>query len=525
MTPETKTGPRARSISRSMTEFLKQLVAALVYVAAFQAAAAVRIVQVDDGAAVLTAFTSIDDELRASVAGDSAIRATLGETSLPVLAVRRYDRNAPGTRVVIGLDISGSMNQLGFDTVKSAVLALIADFPPSVRFTLVTIGDAVTVIAQDVEGKGAAERVRVLAASDRETLLHQGLLRTQEMARAYTPNPGSNAGAAPVRQLGVIVTDGLDDSKLAIGTSEMLDALEFGSAPLIVASLTRSKGRTSSQLEGLAKVARASGGQFIRTTPTEAAADLRTLARNAMQGVVVVMDCSACRRDGQARALQIHATTSVGPQTGERRLKLSPVAQVAEAASPASASPVSPPPSSWIASVRIYIDSFIPWRWFLAGLGLLLTSIAASGIVYREKVKQVLVVVLGGRHQEETRVVDSAGASENRSPAGASTDAGGVRMNLTLDVAGQGRQAVLLNQGDVVLGRDVNADVQVVKDREASQKHAALYLENGIPMVRDLGSVNGTHLNGTRIRRPEPLHDRDTIRIGRTDLKIYFGRL
>jgi len=42
-------------------------------------------------------------------------------------------------------------------------------------------------------------------------------------------------------------------------------------------------------------------------------------------------------------------------------------------------------------------------------------------------------------------------------------------------------------------------------------------------MLRDMGSTNGTYLNGTRIVRPEPIQDRDLVRVGRTEIRVYLG--
>jgi pSer/pThr/pTyr-binding forkhead associated (FHA) protein len=76
---------------------------------------------------------------------------------------------------------------------------------------------------------------------------------------------------------------------------------------------------------------------------------------------------------------------------------------------------------------------------------------------------------------------------------------------------------------DTVFGRAKSADVGMGEDTEASSKHAALFLQKGALMVRDLGSSNGTFLNGTRIVRAEPIQDQDLILVGRTEVRVYLG--
>ncbi len=72
----------------------------------------------------------------------------------------------------------------------------------------------------------------------------------------------------------------------------------------------------------------------------------------------------------------------------------------------------------------------------------------------------------------------------------------------------------------VVIGRSRECDLRVA-DGNASRRHAEVVQEGATYLVVDLGSTNGTELNGRRITREE-LTDGDRITIGATDL--IFGR-
>lgn len=72
----------------------------------------------------------------------------------------------------------------------------------------------------------------------------------------------------------------------------------------------------------------------------------------------------------------------------------------------------------------------------------------------------------------------------------------------------------------VVIGRSRECDLRVV-DGNASRRHAEVVQEGATYFIVDLGSTNGTGLNGRRITR-EKLTDGDRITIGATDLD--FGR-
>jgi hypothetical protein len=73
-----------------------------------------------------------------------------------------------------------------------------------------------------------------------------------------------------------------------------------------------------------------------------------------------------------------------------------------------------------------------------------------------------------------------------------------------------------LDGAKVVLGRSKDSDVQV-EDANVSRKHAELRREGPAWWLVDLGSTNGTELNGKRIQRSK-LSDGDTITLGATDL-------
>jgi hypothetical protein len=72
-----------------------------------------------------------------------------------------------------------------------------------------------------------------------------------------------------------------------------------------------------------------------------------------------------------------------------------------------------------------------------------------------------------------------------------------------------------------LLGRGDNADIRL-EDTFASSQHARLVPQGEVMVLEDLGSTNGTYLNGEPLRGPQPLHVGDSIRIG--DSEFVFER-
>jgi FHA domain len=68
------------------------------------------------------------------------------------------------------------------------------------------------------------------------------------------------------------------------------------------------------------------------------------------------------------------------------------------------------------------------------------------------------------------------------------------------------------------LGRSDGAEINV-NDPFASSAHARIFQRGDFMYVEDMGSTNGTYLNGRQIRTAERLKVADTIRIGDTEYR------
>ena len=74
-----------------------------------------------------------------------------------------------------------------------------------------------------------------------------------------------------------------------------------------------------------------------------------------------------------------------------------------------------------------------------------------------------------------------------------------------------------LDEGETILGRSREATL-FIDDESVSRRHARIMISSGSIVVEDLGSKNGTTLNGERLTGPAPLDDGATLRIGSVSL-------
>ena len=72
-------------------------------------------------------------------------------------------------------------------------------------------------------------------------------------------------------------------------------------------------------------------------------------------------------------------------------------------------------------------------------------------------------------------------------------------------------------EGEMVIGREGEI---LLSDEHVSRRHAVIRVVHGRVEIEDLGSANGTEVNGERITQPTTLKHGDTITLGDTELTV-----
>jgi len=70
-----------------------------------------------------------------------------------------------------------------------------------------------------------------------------------------------------------------------------------------------------------------------------------------------------------------------------------------------------------------------------------------------------------------------------------------------------------LEAAEISIGRD-SSNMVAINDAEVSRRHARMELRGSAYMIQDLGSTNGTFVNGTRITGMQVLNPGDTVAFG-----------
>ena len=76
-----------------------------------------------------------------------------------------------------------------------------------------------------------------------------------------------------------------------------------------------------------------------------------------------------------------------------------------------------------------------------------------------------------------------------------------------------------LRDGETSVGRSSTSDVILKSDDYASGRHAKLTRHGGLLYVEDLGSTNGTFVNGSKTVGATPVRNGDSVRVGSTTFR------
>jgi hypothetical protein len=88
-------------------------------------------------------------------------------------------------------------------------------------------------------------------------------------------------------------------------------------------------------------------------------------------------------------------------------------------------------------------------------------------------------------------------------------------------VAGKAVGMSILVDDELLIGRHAEGAGRLADDEEISRSHACVSTDSrGLFAIEDLGSTNGTFVNGIRISAPQTLSEGDTIEMGATTLVV-----
>ena len=84
------------------------------------------------------------------------------------------------------------------------------------------------------------------------------------------------------------------------------------------------------------------------------------------------------------------------------------------------------------------------------------------------------------------------------------------------------RRTVQIPEAGLLIGREPSCDL-CLTDEFVSAKHCKIFSENGTFFLEDLGSTNGTTIDGMEVEEKSVLKEGQSIQIGITVMKFHLS--
>lgn len=173
-------------------------------------------------------------------------------------------------------------------------------------------------------------------------------------------------------------------------------------------------------------------------------------------------------------------------------------------------------PASLLSMLKFFLIALI-WLFFLRVLRAVWVEVMAPAVAPPERNRQAGAPPKVPKAERTSRAAEAA--APRQVPARTGPASGGLRLEV-VEPRGREGEGFALDGADVTMGRALGCGISLSFDNYVSQVHARLFTKGGEPHIEDLGSTNGTYLNGERISSAVALVEGDRVQMGRTVLQV-----
>jgi hypothetical protein len=164
------------------------------------------------------------------------------------------------------------------------------------------------------------------------------------------------------------------------------------------------------------------------------------------------------------------------------------------------------------------------WVWLLVGLGL--AGLVAGALVLVRRLRARPKRPSAGVAMARSPASGGAAAAGGVAPPAASVPSapaatGGGPTGLLIFISGTfgGQRFQVTAAQPIVVGKGAG-NLIIQDDPTVSTSHAQFTVQGGRVLLTDLGSTNGSFVNGQRVTQPVALSDGDLVRLGNTQIKF-----
>lgn len=477
------------------------------------------------------------------------VSASIGSQQAVIDDLKDFSKSGGGTGLILLVDISSSLTEREFTQMRTVLKTWINAMSGKDKTAIMTFGKDVKVVRDFTDNKEILrEIVDNLRPTDNQTQLHSGLVQAMELGRRTDPG-------IPLRRAIITLTDGEDDFPGGMTKQEVLDRMRIDPVPIYAVGFYQppKTSRKEGFLKSLGEFARTSGGAYFRAEANNLAEVFSKTRQKIQEVYELELTCKGCNWDGSTRRLQIalssgskilnagmdirlFAKTTKKPEkvaSGSAEEKRQPGQP--EMKAPGTEQQTEPPKKEVKKNETTEEENDVEekfslswWLFLVGGIGVLCLVILMLVVRRKRGLREPLVSdssLSKADPSEANPVIDLAAVQEGIAakelpPVSPVPPPLGKRLRFTV-IRGSSRAPIEIDLGDrLVIGRSNNCDIVIAEDKEVSRTHCELSLERGLINIVDLGSQNGTMVNGVPIIGSYQLKNDDIILVGKTELRL-----
>ncbi|MEO5359898.1 MAG: VWA domain-containing protein [Nitrospirota bacterium] len=427
------------------------------------------------------------------------ITGSIGSAQTVTAEIRPFAQSGEGVGYVFLVDISKSLKPQQFDHMREAVSALIGNMAQKDMAALITFGRDVKVVCDYTADKNELKsKINALRPVDDMTQLHRGLTMAVEMGRRKDTS-------LPARKVIITLSDGKDDFAGGMTKDEVIDLLKVDRIPIYAIGFFNPPPmpKKDEHIKMLGEFARRSGGELIMANTMPYNEIYTTLNSRIRNSFIINLTCDNCTGDGQVSRLQLTLTAGKKQITDGMDIRILPNVKAAPSAAPVSA-PSAQSQTAQITPTLLYL---------ISGITIAVVLIIIIAMRRKKRLRQQNNVVkakyAGAQRFNERQMKHEPHPVPQR----------GITVKFTDLLSNRIYEAVL--DKPIVMGRNkAYCAVTIADDIEISGVHCEISRSGGRFYLKDLGSTNGTLVNGVSLTSVQKIDDGDTITIGQTELRV-----
>lgn len=413
----------------------------------------------------------------------SHFSATFGTVVLPLQELRSFSSSGEGVGTVFLIDTSKSVAADQFKAIQYALRVWVDSMTAEEQVAIVTFGDDVKIVTEFTNDRELLKRLLSSIKHDgTQTRLNDAIVQAHKVANLDKPG-------LPPRRIIVGLSDGINIAKAGYSKEEVVRELEQNRVPIYFVAYGKPRADAAAKraylagLEDLGLFSRVSGGTlypdgYLSFTDTYA-----NIHKRIWNAFIFTLDVSKLKGDGNLHHLRLQFTrdgTSINAESDVRFIAGDESGGLSGAS--------------------------------LAMLALAVLLLAGGGywIVKNKKAKEA---------EEAPKAQKQTAGSQVKPSDGKAARTPSLLLEFS-EVGDNGARYSVTLKDRAVIGRGRDADLTVTGDPSISSRHCELSFSGGVLYLRDLGSTNGTSVNGVPINSLYKLNLHDVVYIGKKQLRL-----